>query len=87
MDKNFAGLARGGLAAGIVDDAHTHPRKRPTHRGGDHVGRVIVSAHADGPRRLGQPVAGHDRVEAQLLAHAPDHFHGHGGRARHGQAQ
>ena len=52
------------------------PRRRR-----DRLGVVVVAAHRRDAGRLGEAVAGHDRFEAELGAHAPDHLDGNRGRA------
>ena len=73
--------------SGVVHNAHVHTRKWSSYRAGDDFGRVVVAAHADRARCLGQPVTGDDRIEAQLVAHAPDHFHRNDGGSRHRQTK
>ena len=46
-----------------------------------------MAAHRRDARRLGEAVAGHDRLEAELGAHAPDQLDRHRRRARHREPQ
>ena len=46
-----------------------------------------MAAHGRDAGRLGEPVARHDGLELQLVAHAPDQLDGNAGRARHREAQ
>ncbi len=59
---------------------------RPTVRAND-FGRIVVAAHADRAGRLGQAVARHDGLEAQLVAHAADDVHRNDRGSRDRQTQ
>ena len=47
----------------------------------DRLGVVVVAAHRRDAGRLGEPVAGDDRLEPELVAHAPDQLDRHRRRA------
>ena len=65
----------------VVDDADLDAGDRPPDGAGDHLRRIVVPAHADGPGGLGHPVAGDDGPDAEDLAHLADHLDGHDRRA------
>ena len=85
--EHLAGLTGAHRPAVVVDDAHLDAGDGPSDRLGDGVGVVVVAAHGGDAGGLGEPVAGDDRLERQLLAHADDQLHGNARGAGHGQPQ
>jgi hypothetical protein len=84
---HLAGLAAGQLLAGGVDAAHLEVRNRAARGGGDGLRVVVIATHADDTGGLREAIAGDDRLEAELVAHALDELHRDRRRAGDGQPQ
>ena len=74
------------VGAAVVDDAHLEPRAGPADRGGDGLGVVVLRRRAGGTA-LGEPVAGDDLRERQLVVDAADQLDRDVGRAGHRDAE
>ena len=84
---DLAGLAARHLVAVVVDHEHLDAGDRSARRGADRLGGVVVAAHRRDAARLGEPVAGDDGLEAELLLHPLDQLDRHRRRAGDREAQ
>ena len=71
---DLARLAGGRGLPVVVDDLDLDAGDRAPDVVGDRLGVVVVAAHRRDAGALGEPVAGHDRLEAELGAHPVDHL-------------